>query len=327
MLKIDFHNHVFTKSQLAALCQRQIPPRMEHMPNTGHYTLVSRGFTANIGEEFYDPEARLTAMDRDGIDIQVISPASPWVDMFDQEEAVMLARKINNEIAAFVAKNPKRFAGLATLPFKQPEAAVDELRRCIDELQLRGFIMGTNIDGKPIDSPDLQPVLQEATQLDVPIFIHPTPPGGIREVLPYRLVTLVAFVCDTTMAIARLTLSGVLVKLPNLKLVVAHLGGTIPYVAGRIDKGYQKIGDCRLHISNAPSSYMRRLYADSVVYDVGALRCGLDFFTPDRVVYGSDYPFEESDPRGIAVLVKGWTQDQVVQDRIFHHNASKLLKI
>jgi aminocarboxymuconate-semialdehyde decarboxylase len=150
----------------------------------------------------------------------------------------------------------------------------------------------SNVNGRMLDDPAYFPLFQKLSDLGVPAFLHPTNPANVDAVAYYRLTAILGFLFDTTIAASRLVFAGVFERLPNLKLVVGHLGGTIPYVAERADRGFEAYEECRAHITRPPGEYFRRMYIDTVSFDPDVLRLGLAFAGPDHVVLGTDFPHQ-----------------------------------
>jgi aminocarboxymuconate-semialdehyde decarboxylase len=208
------------------------------------------------------------------------------------DRGIELARLVNDEFADAMARYPGRFAPLAALPLQDPEASVVELERAVKVLGLKGALLFSNVNGRMLDDPAYFPLFQKLSDLGVPAFLHPTNPANVDAVADYRLTAILGFLFDTTIAASRLVFAGVFERLPNLKLVVGHLGGTIPYVAERADRGFEAYEECRAHITRPPGEYFRRMYIDTVSFDPDVLRLGLAFAGPDHVVLGTDFPHQ-----------------------------------
>lgn len=250
------------------------------------------GYSVLVDPSFYDMDRQLEYMERNGIRTKVISLANPWVDCFPRGEAVLLSGRINDWISGVVERNQGRFLGLATLPMRDPDASADELRRAVAKLGLRGAIIGTNIRGKGIDSKEYWPVYEEADRLHVPIFIHPVGPPFIGLAGEFSLSPAVLFPYETCLAVTRIVLSGLLLNLPNLRFFIPHLGGVLPYLAGRIDKAYEISHELVNRLPEPPSFYFKRnFYSDTIVFDKDTLSLGYRFFGPEHLVIGTDYPF------------------------------------
>ena len=322
---IDFHNHYYPDAYLAELERGNTNTRLErdqhgrllvHYP--GDYNVVARGHR--------DLDEKIRAMDEAGVDMHAFSLTTPGVHIEARERGIALARIVNDAFAAAVARYPGRFAALAALPLQDPAAAVVELERAVG-MGHRGVLVFSNINGRTLDEEEYFPLWQRIAELDVPAFIHPTNPPALGQLANYRLTALMGFQFDTTAAVTRLIFAGVLERLPNLKLVVGHLGGTIPFLAERIERGYEVYPECRLHISRSPREYFKRIYIDTVNFDPAALQLGLAFAGPEHIVFGSDYPHQVGYIDRALNAVRNMPVGPAEQARILGGNAAALLKL
>lgn len=322
---VDFHNHYYPDAYLRELERGDTTARLErdgedrlllHYP--GDYNVVVRGHR--------DLDERIRVMDAAGIDVQAFSLTTPGVHVEAPERGVALARLVNDAFAEAADRHPGRFAPLAALPLQDPAAAVEELERAIG-MGHRGAQLFSNVDGRSLDEDDYFPLFEKLADLDVPAFIHPTNPSPLGRLADYRLTALMGFQFDTTAAVARLVFAGVLERLPTLKLVVGHLGGTLPFLAERIDRGYEVYPELRERITRAPAEFFRRLYIDTVNFDPGALRLGLDFAGPDHVVFGSDYPHQVGYVDRALAAVDAMPVGDAERARILGGTAAELLKL
>jgi aminocarboxymuconate-semialdehyde decarboxylase len=321
---IDFHNHYYPPRYLEEIGRRS-NARLEragdarmllHYP--GDYNVVVTGHR--------DLAERIRAMDEAGVDVQAISLTTPGVHIEDGARGIELARIVNDEFADAAARYSSRFVPLAALPLHDPDASVQELERAVG-IGHRGALLFSNVNGRPLDDPAYLPLFEKLAALDVPGFIHPTNPAQIDFVADYRLTALVGFLFDTTTAVARLVLGGVLEKVPTLKLVVGHLGGTLPYLAERIERGYEAYPECREHISRPPGDYFRRIHLDTVNFNPAVLRLGLDFAGAERLVLGTDYPHQVGYIDRALAGVRGMPLDDRQRAAVLGGNAAKLLKL
>lgn len=322
---IDFHNHYYPDAYLNELERGNTNARLErdqqgrllvHYP--GDYNVVAHGHR--------DLDEKIRAMDEAGVDVHAFSLTTPGVHIEARERGIALARIVNDEFAAAIQRYPGRFAALAALPLQDPEAAVIELERAVG-MGHRGVLIFSNINGRTLDEEQFFPVWQRIAELDIPAFIHPTNPIELGQLADYRLTALMGFQFDTTAAVTRLIFAGVLERLPNLKLVVGHLGGTIPFMAERVERGYEVYPECREHISRPPSEYFKRIYIDTVNFDPNALQLGLAFAGPDRIVFGSDYPHQVGYIDRALNAVRGMPIGADDQAKVLGGNAAALLKL
>ena len=270
---------------------------------------------------------RIRAMAKCGVDVQVITLTTPGVDWAERNSAIRLARVTNDAYGDIMEKLPDKFVALATLPMQDPQAASEELERAVKERGLRGAMVFSNAAGSPIDGEPYMQVYKTAVKLDVPIFIHPTSPLNTVGMEDYRLVPIMGFGVDTSLAILRLVLGGVLERFPELKLVATHTGGVFPYLRGRIEAAYKAYPETRARIPRPPSEYFRRIWLDTVCYDSEVLKSSLAFWGPGKMVMGSDYPHQIGDLENCVGRVKGLQIDGDNEAAILGDNAAELLKL
>jgi len=251
-----------------------------HYP--GDYNVAVRGHR--------DIAYRQTVLERDGVDTQVITLTTPGTHVETPARAARLARLVNDAFAQVVRERGPRFAALATLPLCDPAASAAELRRAMTELGFGGAMLFSNVNGVPLADARFEPLYAEADRLGAVLHIHPTNPASVTGMTEYWLTALVGFLFDSSLAAAHLVFAGVPERYPRIRFVLGHLGGAIPYIAERLDRGWRAFPDCREHITRAPSEYLRDFYFDTVNFDPAALRLAVDFAGADHVLAGSDYP-------------------------------------
>ena len=193
---------------------------------------------------------------RKGVDTQIITFTTPGTHVETPERAVRFARLVNDAFAKIVKERSPRFASLATLPLNDPAASVAELTRAVTELGMPGAMLFSNVNGVALADKRFEPLYAEANRLGAILHIHPTDPVGVEAMTDYWLMPLVGFLADTTLAAAKLVFAGVPERYPNIKWVLGHLGGAIPYLAERLDRGCEAFPDCRADISRKPSEYL-----------------------------------------------------------------------
>lgn len=288
---IDVHNHYYPPRYLAELERRGSGVHVAH-DNDGRMLVHYPGDYNVVALGHRDLDERIRVMDEHGIAVQAISLTTPGVHVEERARGIEFARMVNDEFAEAMARHPGRFAPLAALPLHDPQAAVAELERAVSQLGLRGALLFSNVNGRSLDDPEYFPLFEMLAALDVPALLHPTNPANIDAIADYRLTAIAGFLFDTTTAAMRLVFGGVLERLPHLKLILGHLGGTVPYIVERADRGYEAYEECREHITRPPSEYFRRMYYDTVNFNPDALRLALAFVGPERIVFGSDYPHQ-----------------------------------
>ncbi|MGH7568422.1 MAG: amidohydrolase family protein [Gemmatimonadales bacterium] len=286
---IDFHNHYYPPAYLKALRAGPTTVKVwtdgDQNPVLGYpgdYNVVVRGHR--------DIAYREAVLEREGVAMQVLTFTTPGTHVEAPVRAVALARLVNDAFAAVVHARAARFAALATLPLNDAAAAAAELERAVTELKFRGAMLFSNVNGVALADDRYRPLYEIADALGAVLYIHPTHPVGVEAMTEYWLMPLVGFLFDTTLAAAQLVFSGVVARYPRIRWVLGHLGGAIPYLAERLDRGYEAFPECRVHIQRPPSAYLKEFYYDTVNFDPAALRLALAFAGPRHILAGSDYP-------------------------------------
>jgi len=289
-MKLDLHTHYYPEIFFQMI--RDTPSEFSFAKDpTGRTIITHRGARFfGVTAPMSDPNKRLEDMDRVGIDAEVISLSTPNIFFADETHQPEVARILNDAYAELITKHPNRFKGFASIPMDAPDAALDELHRAIDDLKLNGVVLLSNIRGRALTSPAYRPFFEEANRMNLCIFLHPMLPANPEPYTEYVLGPLVGFPFDTTLAVARMCFDGLLRELPNIRWVIGHLGGAIPYLMERLDSGYRDFAECRVNIDQPPSTYLKRLYYDTVTFSSYNLRMARDLVGVDHMVMGSDYP-------------------------------------
>jgi aminocarboxymuconate-semialdehyde decarboxylase len=295
-----------------------------------------------------DLDLRFRLMDGFGDYVQVVSLAAPPIEALGGPgETPDLARLANDGMAGIVAAHPDRFLGfVASVPMNNPDAAVREIDRAIGDLGARGIQIFTNVGGRPLDDPALAPVFQRMAEHDLPIWIHPSRPDKFADYQTedrskYELWWVFGWPYETSVAMARLVFAGYFDRWPNLKIITHHMGGMVPYFAGRVGPGLDQLGartedqDLSVHLTRLkkrPFDYFKMFYADTALFGApGAMACGLDFFGVDHVLFASDMPFDlEQGSRNIRVTIQnvdGLPISETDRKSIYEGNARRLLKL
>ncbi len=265
-MKLDLHTHYYPEIFFQMI--RDTPSEFSFAKDpTGRTIITHRGARFfGVTAPMSDPNKRLEDMDRVGIDVEVISLSTPNIFFADETRQPEVARTLNDAYAELISKHPNRFKGFASIPMDAPDAALDELHRAIDELKLNGVVLLSNIKGRALTSPVYRPFFEEANRMNLCIFLHPMLPANPEPYTEYVLGPLVGFPLDTTLAVARMCFDGMLRELPKIRWVIGHLGGAIPYLMERLDSGYRDFAECRVNIDQPPSTYLKRLYYDTVTF-------------------------------------------------------------
>src|SRR5438046_2501007 len=272
-----------------------------------------------------DVAKRLEDMDRVGIDVEVVSLSTPNVFFADAQHQPEIARIVNDAYAELIAQHPTHFKGFASIPMDDPEAALRELHRAIDELKLNGVILLSNIRGRALDDAAYRPFFEEADRMRLCILLHPMLPASAGAFRDFVLGPLVGFPFDTTLAVARMCFSGMLRELPNIRWIVAHAGGAIPYLAERLDNGYRDFAEDRARIDDLPSAYLKRLTYDTVTFSPHVLRLLRDWVGADHMAMGSDYPHKLGDITRAVTTIEALDVSGPERDRIFSGTALAIM--
>ncbi|MFO7325413.1 MAG: amidohydrolase family protein [Pseudomonadota bacterium] len=320
---VDIHTHMYTRRWLDAL---KASGDADTVVVPGNPESISyRGVNyAVLAANMFDWQERIARMDEAGVDIAVISLTAPNVYWGTVKQGAEAARIVNDEYAEAQARWPGRIRWFASLPWEDADLAITELHRAI-EAGAVGVCMLTNIKGQALVDPKFAPVWAEIDRIDVPVFIHPTTPFvdgfGLGE---YGMANTIGFTTDTTTCFAKFLLSGFFEKYPRVRPIASHGGGTLPFLAGRFDRMWE-ISTARRDIGRPPSSYLRRIYFDSIVYDQRTLEYLVATVGADRVLFGSDYPFRLGDMKGILGRVNALPPEE--RDAVRGLNAIRELKL
>jgi aminocarboxymuconate-semialdehyde decarboxylase len=321
--RIDVHTHYLAAALVRALERRTELPRISDGPN-GRQIEYGQGNIHPVLPAMGDVDLRLHEMDEQGIDIAVLSINVPGVDWFPLADGLSVAREVNDELAALVERYPDRFVALATLPMQAPDAAAQELER-VTAAGFRGAMIYSNVAARPLDDPALRVVFDTAARLEAPIFVHPTFPLTASTVDAYALIPTLGFMFDTTTAVVRLVLDGLFERHPEFRLVLAHAASLLPQLAGRIDYEAERHSDGRGAVSGKPSDHLRLIYTDSVCVWPPALRSTIELVGPERVMFGSDYPFWDPKRTLDTIEAAGLSEDVVTA--VQSENARRLFAL
>ncbi len=320
---LDVHNHFYPPEYLDLLRQggsaitvdedAEGNPRV-HYP--GDYNVVVQGHR--------DIDYRQDILDQLGVTKQVLTFTTPGVHVETPALAAEWARLVNDCFGKIVRERARHFSALATLPLNDPKASVVELERAMKEHGLPGAMLFSNVNGVPLADERYFPLYDKADALGAVLQIHPEYPLGVEAMKKYWLMPLVGFLMDTTLATAHLVFAGVPERYPNIKWVLGHLGGAIPYLAERLDRGYEAFPDCRANISKPPTDYLKQFYFDTVNFDPNALMCAVGFAGADHILAGSDYPHQIGSIQKMKTALASLPLPAAEQALIFGGNAKRV---
>jgi aminocarboxymuconate-semialdehyde decarboxylase len=326
MRVIDFHNHYYPPAYMDALRSGTSTVKVTidadgnpclHYP--GDYNVAVAGHR--------DIDYREKVLIEHGVDTQVITLTTPGTHVETPQTAVRLASLVNDAFAEVVRTKKGRFASLATLPLNDPAASVKEFDRATRQLGFPGAMLFSNINSVALADERFWPLYEMANDRDAVLYIHPTSPVGVEAMTEYWLMPLCGFLFDTTLAAAKLVFSGVVERFPRIRWALCHLGGVIPYLVERLDRGFEAFADCRVNISKPPSEYLKNFYYDTVNFNPRALELAISFAGADHILAGSDYPHQIGSIPKMFEVINALGIAEADKTAIFGGTAAKLLRL
>jgi aminocarboxymuconate-semialdehyde decarboxylase len=292
---IDVHAHVLTEEMMAAM-RREAPhlgPTLSDIDAEGATLTVGSVVQKPFPRGGWDLERRQADLEANGIDVQVLS-VCPQTFLYDIEPALALtlAQVQNEALAALVRGSGGRYLGLAHVPLQAPELATTELRRAIRDLGLSGVQIGSHIEGQNLDDPALEPFWAEAEALRAFVMVHPQKPAGGKRTESNYFKNLIGNPLETTLAAGSLIFAGVMERYPGLRVMLVHGGGYLPYQFGRFNHGWDVRPEPKRRLTVSPEASVRRFFFDTLTHSEPALRYLVEEFGADKVMFGTDYPFD-----------------------------------
>lgn len=316
----DLHSHFFPID--VARSTPGSPVEVHHLGD-GRLRLEVLGHDFVVPASLGDAEAQAASTEAQGMDRRALM-IPPFTALYELDAAIGIewSRRLNEGLAQEASAYPDRLVGFATVALQDGDAAAVELDHAVRELHLQGVEILTSVCGRGLDSPELQQFWAAAAELGVPVFIHPHYVAGSDRMAQLHLRNLVGNPTETALAGARLLFSGILQRHPVLKVILSHGGGALPHLIGRLQHGFDSRSESRDGAAS-PSDGLRRLYYDTVVFDATVLRHLGELVGYDRLVLGSDYPFEMAvdDPVGF-VATSGLDAERI---ELISHSADRLL--
>jgi aminocarboxymuconate-semialdehyde decarboxylase len=295
---IDIHCHLAIPAADALMRPHQNPAAISIASFSSPASdAVNREQFAKIGKKLASIDEHIGDMDAMGVDIQAISPSpGQYYYWAEPELGLQAAQLVNDGMAEAVARHPDRLVGMGTVPLQSPELAVRELKRLTHDLGLRGVEISSNVDGRELADPEFRPFFAAAEELGVLVFMHPLGFTHGQRLSEHYFNNLIGNPLESTIAIGHLIFGGVLDDHPGLKLCIAHGGGYLPGYIGRMDHAFRAREDCRQYIRREPSTYLRQLYFDTLVFDRLQLNHLVEAYGAGHLMMGTDYPFDMSEP-------------------------------
>jgi aminocarboxymuconate-semialdehyde decarboxylase len=323
--KLDLHTHFYTEAYFQTI--RDLPSEFSFGTSPSGQTIITyRGARFfGVTPAMTDVAQRIEDMDRARIDVEVVSLSTPNIFFTDAEHQPAVAKLVNDSYAELIACYPKRFKGFASIPMDAPDAALTELHRAIDELKLNGVILLSNIGGRPLTSPEYRPFFAEANRMKLCIFLHPMIPANSDPFREYVLGPIIGFPFDTSLAVARMCYDGMLAEFPDIRWIIGHLGGAVPYLMERMDNGFRDFPECRAKIDQLPSFYLKQLYYDTVSFSPHTLTMVRNMIGADHMVMGSDYPHLLGSIDRAVSSIEGLDIREEEKEGIFFTTALKIL--
>jgi aminocarboxymuconate-semialdehyde decarboxylase len=304
MKRIDLHSHVIPETIQRAM-REQPDVYNTRIEGEGDKRVFVRGKVRfDLIPEFYDAEAKLESMDRKGLTVSVISPGPQafFYNLSDADLALKTAALVNEGVAQMADVKPDRLRGMATLPMQHPDAAIAELERVVKEYGFKAVEIGTAIGDEELADPKFRAVLRRMQELKVVVFTHPNTQGSGGRLDCYYLTNLIGNPLDTTIMVGKLMFSGALDELKDLRILLAHGGGFLPYQIGRFEHGHTVRPDTAAVTKSKPFQMFRQFYFDALTHSPQAIRHLIDTVGSERVVLGTDSPFDMGEEQPVERL-------------------------
>ena len=319
---LDCQSHLYCPEVLSLLEKRTDDPLVYR--KDGQQVVKMGDWHRKVLPNHTSVEAKLAAMDANGITMTALSVNDPGPEWFG-DDGPRLARVMNDFVAAIVRKHPTRFLGLCVLPLQDMDAAQAELNRCVHDLNMRGILLYTNLAGRFPDEPAFRPLFARAEALGIPLLLHPAKPLTTEIAKDYEMTSSLGNMFEDTTALTRIIMSGILDKHPRLRLVCPHLGGTLPYIIGRIDHQISVLKRGPQYLTRRPSEYLRQVWFDIVSPLPQAIKFCHELLGSERLLFASDHPWV--DPALIRECLAQAGLPAVDQEKILGENARQLFDL
>jgi aminocarboxymuconate-semialdehyde decarboxylase len=325
---VDVHAHWYPRAWLDVVARYGPAQGLDwvDVPGKGPQMMIKGLTTGPVGARWTELDARIEAMDEQGVSVHALSLSQPMSYWADRSLGERLSIVYNDELARAHQIHPGRMVGLATLPMQAPDLALREVRRVASLPGIRGFYLATRVLERELSDPAFFDVYAEIEALQLPIFLHPVfvlDPGRLSQ---FYLTNLLGNPFESAIAAAHLIFGGVLDRFPKLDIVLPHAGGAFPWLVGRLTRGWQKRGDLR-NIQNAPTDYLRRFYYDTIGYSDAVVDYLVKHVGVDRVLMGSDYCFPIAYEKPVEIVTANASLSETDHHAILEGNAARLLRL
>ena len=329
---IDLHAHALSERFLAEMARKPISGFMAENLGNGEYTLSRDGDVRKntIDPHLFDMEKRLKSLRERKVAKQLVGPPPNLVSWPGGVPGVEHVRALHKMLKGLEDEGQGLVEAIGVVALGEPEKAADELQRAVDEYGFRQLILPTTAGGRPLDDPAFAPFFALAERLGIVLFMHPVPPGPIDRYGHWGVGVLIGFPFETTLAITRMIFTGLLERHPALKILLAHGGGNLVFLRGRLDSAYHATGweadpYFTKNISRPPSEFLNRLYYDTCALSEKSNRFVIETMGADRVIFGSDFPFDIGDPEGRRSVPIIDALPPLDRDKVYNGNAIRLL--
>jgi aminocarboxymuconate-semialdehyde decarboxylase len=319
---VDVHNHYYPPEFIAAIKKGPSKYAVETDAD-GNPVLVSPGDKNFVVPGHRDIEFRSKVIADAGVDMQAITLTAPGTTMEEPKQSAYLASLVNDCLAKIRAERSQQFTALATLPLNDPAASEKEFDRAMS-MGFAGVMVYASVNGMALHDARYVSLWERANDAGAVVHIHPNYPAGVEAMQEYWLMPLVGFMFDTTLAAAGLVFAGIPKRYPRIRWILGHLGGAIPYLAERLDRGFEAYPECRVHIDRHPSDYLKAFFYDTVTFDPRALRLAVEFAGSSQLLAGSDYPHLISSMSKMKESINAMPISAAEKAMILGGNASKL---
>ncbi|HEV2198828.1 MAG TPA: amidohydrolase family protein [Bryobacteraceae bacterium] len=320
--RVDCQSHVISPEFLAFLEKRPDPPHIA--TQNGARILIVNGWRRPVLPKITDIAMKLADMDCAGISMAALSMSDPGPELFGSD-AVAIARMNNDYLSSLAQAHPARFFGLAALPYGSPDEILKEMDRALAKPGIKGILLFSNLNGRFPDQEPMRSLFAEAERRGTPVVLHPARPVTLELLPDFDMVASLGMMFDTTIALCRLILSGVLEEHPNLKLVCPHVGGVLPYLIGRLDYQVLALKRGGGRITRPPREYLKRVWFDTVTGIGLGIQFTKDFAGVDKLMFASDHPW--IDPQYNIDALDSVAMTEAERQRVYSGTARELFDL